>query len=86
MVNASKASSTKASSTMDGTMDLSRDSSASKLDAEAPWEGGVAAASGSTGAEQKPAQDEPSAIQVAQRWEAAAAKEFEAGMAPEHKV
>ena len=76
----------KASSTMGGTMDLNRDSSASKSDAEAPWEEGVAAASGSTGGEQKPAQDEPSAFQSAQRWEAAAAKEFEAGMGKEHGV
>ena len=88
-VQASKASSTKASSTMDGTMDMSRDSSAaskSDVDMEAPWEGGVAAASVSTGGEQKPAQDEPSAFQSAQRWEAAAAKEFEAGMGEEHGV
>ena len=76
----------KASSTMGGTMDLNRDSSASKSDAEAPWEEGVAAASGSTGGEQKPAQDEPSAFQSAQRWEAAAAKEFEAVMGEEHGV
>jgi hypothetical protein len=103
IVQASKASSFKGSSTMGGTMDLSRDASASKSEAGAPWEEGVAAASGSTGGEQKrrrrrtrhddddirrqkQAQDEPSAFQSAQRWEAAAAKEFEAGMGEEHGV
>jgi hypothetical protein len=80
IVQASKASSFKGSSTMGGTMDLSRDASASKSEAGAPWEEGVAAASGSTGGEQKAAQDEPSALESARRWEADAAKEFVEGV------